>query len=115
MKTLSAIIILALFTSGSIAQKTKPVQADNSKPFVLGVIDEIQSAQLGEKRVLNIYLPDGYKNDTAKYSVIYLLDGSADEDFIHVAGLVQFNSFPWVKRLPPTIVVGPLYVLLPSR
>lgn len=78
-----------------------------SKPFVLGTIEEIQSAQLGEKRVLNIYLPEGYQdNDTAKYPVIYLLDGSADEDFIHVVGLVQFNSFSWVNRLPPSIVVG---------
>jgi predicted alpha/beta superfamily hydrolase len=38
--------------------------------------------------------------------VIYLLDGSADEDFVHVVGLVQFNSFPWVNRVPKSIVVG---------
>ncbi|MGZ3932828.1 MAG: alpha/beta hydrolase, partial [Bacteroidia bacterium] len=72
-----------------------------------GVIEELQSVELGEKRILNIYLPEGYnKNDTIKYPVIYLLDGSADEDFIHIAGLVQFNSFPWISRLPPSIVVG---------
>ena len=35
-----------------------------------------------------------------------MLDGSADEDFIHIAGLVQFNNFPWINRLPPSIVVG---------
>ena len=106
MKTLSIIIILALLGPVAMAQKTKTLQADNTKPFVLGVIDEIQSAQLGEKRILNIYLPDGYKDDTARYSVIYLLDGSADEDFIHVAGLVQFNSFPWINRIQKTILVG---------
>ena len=79
----------------------------NTKPITLGHIDEIQSKELGEKRSLNIYLPDGYKpDDAAKYPVIYLLDGGLDEDFIHTVGLVQFNSFPWVKRLPPTIVVG---------
>lgn len=80
---------------------------DNTKPFVLGVIDEIQSTQLAEKRVLNIYLPEGYDaKDTVKYPVIYLLDGSADEDFIHVVGLVQFNSFEWINRVPKSIVVG---------
>jgi len=74
---------------------------------VLGIIDEIESGQLAEKRILNIYLPEGYnKNDTVTYPVIYLLDGSADEDFIHIAGLVQFNSFPWVNRMPKSIVVG---------
>jgi predicted alpha/beta superfamily hydrolase len=82
-------------------------QSGTAKPFVLGVIDEIQSEQLAEKRVLNIYLPEGYsKNDTLKYPVIYLLDGSADEDFIHVVGLVQFNTFPWINRIPKSIVVG---------
>ena len=35
-----------------------------------------------------------------------LFDGAADEDFIHIAGLVQFASFPWVEQLPPSILVG---------
>src|ERR1700712_1876663 len=82
-------------------------QTENSKPFALGVIEEIQSAQLAEKRILNIYLPEGYnKKDTTKYPVIYLLDGSADEDFIHIVGLVQFNSFEWINQVPKSIVVG---------
>jgi uncharacterized protein len=78
-----------------------------SKPFTIGNTITIQSAELNEQRLLNVYLPEGYTTtDTIKYPVIYLLDGSADEDFIHIAGLVQFASFPWVKLLPPTIVVG---------
>ena len=78
-----------------------------TKPFVLGVIDAIQSNELGETRTLNIYLPENYSKDSsAKYPVIYLLDGSADEDFIHIAGLVQFANFPWVNLLPRSIVVG---------
>lgn len=82
-------------------------QSNNSKPFVLGVIDEFQSANLGEKRILNIYLPEGYnEKDTIKYPVIYLLDGSAEEDFIHIVGLVQFNSFDWINQVPKSIVVG---------
>jgi len=81
--------------------------AQNSKPFVLGTIEEIQSKELAEKRILNIYLPEGYNpKDTTKYAVAYLLDGSADEDFIHVVGLYQFNNFDWINRVPKTIVVG---------
>ncbi len=107
MKIPTAIFILSFFTSLAFAQTVQPTQTDSSKPFVLGVIDEIQSVQLHEKRILNIYLPDGYnKNDTVRYPVIYLLDGSADEDFIHIVGLVQFNSFPWINRVPKSIVVG---------
>lgn len=88
-------------------QANKSKQTDNSKPFVLGVIDEIQSKELNEKRILNIYLPEGYdaKSET-KYPVIYLLDGSADEDFIHIVGLVQFNTFEWIDQIPKSIVVG---------
>ena len=56
---------------------------------------------------MNIYLPEGYKKeDSIKYPVIYLLDGSADEDFIHVTGLIQFNNFSWINRVPKSIVVG---------
>lgn len=82
-------------------------QSKNSKPFVMGVVDELYSKELKEKRILNIYLPEGYsKNDTLKYPIVYLLDGSANEDFIHVAGLYQFNSFDWVDRAPKSIIIG---------
>ncbi|MCC9063791.1 alpha/beta hydrolase [Flavobacterium piscisymbiosum] len=107
---MNKIIALAffLFTSTILSSQTNESKStDTSKPFVLGVIDEIQSKELGEKRILNIYLPEGYKaDDSTKYPVIYLLDGSADEDFIHIAGLVQFNSFEWVNQVPKSIVVG---------
>jgi predicted alpha/beta superfamily hydrolase len=76
-------------------------------PFILGVVDTIHSKVLHEKRVLNIYLPEGYDaNDTVSYPVVYLLDGSADEDFIHVVGLYQFNNFSWINRVPKSIIVG---------
>lgn len=77
------------------------------KAFTMGEILTFQSQELSEERQLNIYLPAGYeKNDTTRYPVIYLLDGSATEDFIHIVGLVQFANYPWVNLLPPSIVVG---------
>ena len=107
MKTGFICLLLACFTSVSFAQQKKKVQENTVKSFVLGLIDEIQSKELGETRILNIYLPQGYSaNDTTHYPVTYLLDGSADEDFVHVAGLFQFNAFPWINRVPPSIVVG---------
>lgn len=100
------LLLIPLFTT-NCNEKTKVNSKDISKPFVLGVIEEIQSKELHEKRILNIYLPEGYNpNDTIKYPVIYLLDGSADEDFIHIVGLVQFNTFEWVNKIPKSIVVG---------
>lgn len=107
MKNNIILFTLTFISVFAFGQKQKVKQVETSKPFVLGIIDEIQSKELTEKRVLNIYLPEGYnQNDTIKYPVIYLLDGSADEDFIHIVGLVQFNSFEWINQVPKSIVVG---------
>lgn len=88
-------------------QTNLSAQGGNTNPFVLGAIDELHSEVLSETRTLNIYMPDGYgQSDTVAYPVIYLLDGGSDEDFIHIVGLVQFNTFPWIARIPNSIVVG---------
>ena len=107
MKISLIFLFVIFFASLTFGQKSLPGQTSIAKPFILGVIDGIQSKELNEKRVLNIYLPEGYNpKDTIRYPVIYLLDGSADEDFIHIVGLVQFNSFEWVNQVPKSIVVG---------
>ncbi len=102
MKQLAIILILVFYSKVFYGQ-----DENITRPFILGKIHEIQSTILAEKRILNIYLPEGYDAKShEKYPVIYLLDGGADEDFIHVTGLVQFNSFPWIDRVPKSIVVG---------
>lgn len=103
MRIFFAFLFIFFFIFPAAAQ----VQVENTKPFVIGVVDEISSKVLAEKRIINIYLPDDFnQHDSVQYPVIYLLDGSADEDFIHVAGLVQFNTFPWINLLPKSILVG---------
>jgi len=93
-------IISFLLSAQLLAQK-------KTKPLTIGESITIDSKTLQEERVLNIYLPHGYSPDSTKtYPVIYLLDGSIDEDFIHIAGAVQFGSFSWINMLPESIVVG---------
>ena len=107
MKILIIFLLLAFPSMTTYCQEVYVEQTGTSKPFVLGIIEKIQSKELEETRILNIYLPEGYNSkDTTRYPVIYLLDGSADEDFIHIVGLVQFNSFEWIKQVPKSIVVG---------
>ena len=97
------LLICVLVNINSYSQVAIP----DTKPFVLGVIDHLNSKILSEERTLNIYLPDGYDpKDSIKYPVVYLLDGSADEDFIHIVGLYQFNTFEWINRVPKSIIVG---------
>lgn len=93
-----AVFLLLLMIQSSLAQE--------KKPFSIGETVTVFSEILKEGRTLNIYLPQGYTDSEKKYPVIYLLDGSSDEDFIHIAGLVQFGSFSWINMLPESIVVG---------
>lgn len=101
MKTRLLIFLLSIITLSTFGQTISPV----NKEFVLGYTDHVHSEILKEDRTINIYLPEGYDKNT-RYPVIYLLDGSADEDFIHVVGIVQYNTFSWVNRIPKSIVIG---------
>jgi hypothetical protein len=102
MRTIALACAFAMMIVGAFAQRTKPPE-----PFTIGVTETIRSTYLGEDRILNIYLPHGYAADTvAVYPVVYLLDGSIEEDFIHVSGALQFASFEWLQWIPPSIVVG---------
>jgi predicted alpha/beta superfamily hydrolase len=87
------------------AQVNKTDRPNKPSPFTIGLIDKIESVELSETRVLNIYLPDGYSPDSSiSYPAIYLLDGSANEDFIHIVGIVQFLTM--IEVIPKSIVVG---------
>jgi predicted alpha/beta superfamily hydrolase len=99
-------LFILLFIQGWMIAQPPPFQPQTSA-FTIGVTQTLWSKELSEARTLNIYLPKGYNKDSAlTYSVIYLLDGSADEDFIHITGLVQNFSFPWINKIKPSIVVG---------
>jgi len=89
--------ILFTFQSAVFAQTT------NVKPLTIGEIRTLKSKILNEDRTLNIYLPQKF-DKTKSYPIIYLLDGSMNEDFIHVTGLIQF--FNQMYSMPETIVVG---------
>ena len=100
MKNIITTFLLLACANIMFAQKT-----ETPKVFAFGVVEELYSNEIGEDRVLNIYLPDGYHPDSAAtYPVIYVLDGSANEDFPHIAGLVQFMNM--YDIMPHSIVVG---------
>lgn len=102
-KLLISIIILLLLPPLQAQEKDYRYEGKKTVPF--GIVEEINSEELGEKRILNIYMPEGYHPDSGKtYPVIYLLDGSAHEDYPHVAGLMQFAHM--YGLLPTSILVG---------
>lgn len=76
-------------------------------PICIGESISLESVILNENRTINIYLPPGYnQNDSITYPTVYVLDGGVEEDFIHISGLIRFNTQPWIDRFPNSIVVG---------
>lgn len=105
MNLFTKVTMLMLISTAVMSQSIPKKLAE--KDFTIGKSIQIESSVLKESRTLNIYLPSSYEDSLTKnYPVIYLLDGSKDEDFIHVAGIVQFGSFSWINMLPESIVVG---------
>ncbi len=94
--------VLTFILSSSATSMTVDTSA-----FVIGESLTFQSDVLHESRTINVYLPLSYSQEPGReYPVIYLLDGSADEDFVHISGLVQFGSFSWIQMVPESIVIG---------
>ncbi len=76
---------------------------NKTEPFCIAETTTINSEILGEDRVLNIHKPESFET-TKPCDVIYLLDGSAGEDFVHIVGLTQFFNMMYV--MPNYILVG---------
>ncbi len=99
MKQITLFFLTFLFISAVKGQTSQ----DKEKPLTIGEVVTMYSDVLKEERTLNIYLPETY--DRAKaYPVLYLLDGSMDEDFLHITGLAQF--FNLMFSMPDFIIVG---------
>lgn len=103
------VLLLCLLPIFSCAQQLpvpdRPVIAPDVRPLEIGQVLSFRSAVLKEDRILNVWLPDGYGSDsTLRYPVVYVLDGSLGEDFLHIAGLVQFMNM--YQLWPSSIVVG---------
>ncbi|MDC3959713.1 alpha/beta hydrolase [Polyangium jinanense] len=79
-----------------------PVPQDDA--IVIGQSFVMDSAALGEKRRITVYLPPGYAESRERYPVMYLLDGGAAEDFHHITGIVQVSVANEIMR--PLIVIG---------
>lgn len=82
-----------------ILNAQKPVVED----LKIGQKVTLTSKVLKEKRVLNISLPQNY-DKTKSYPVMYILDGSMNEDFLHLVGLQQFFNMSF--KMPDFIIVG---------
>jgi predicted alpha/beta superfamily hydrolase len=85
--------------------QTLPSSDDKAVPLVIGETFTIDSKILGETRRINVYVPPDYtKSADARLPVLYMPDGGINEDFLHVAGLVQVSVGNQTMR--PFLLVG---------
>jgi len=74
-------------------------------PLEIGDTFLLQSEALGEARRINVYTPAAYGADTERrFPVLYMPDGGIEEDFLHLAGLVQISSLNGAMQ--PVLLVG---------
>lgn len=94
---LKVLAFLFLVASASLAQ--------GAEELAIGETFTMPSTHLGETRRINVFRPTVYGEPVeTPLPVLFLLDGGIDEDFLHVAGLLQvFVSNGSVR---PMLLVG---------
>ena len=65
---------------------------------------KVESEQVGETRVINVWTPTSYQDGNEKYPVLYMADGGIKEDFPHIANTI--SKLIKEKNIPPIILIG---------
>jgi hypothetical protein len=89
-------LLITLTSCSSASQPNDPIPEHETF--------KIQSKQVGEERVINVWTPSNYKGNSDSLPVMYMADGGIKEDFPHIANtlakLIQEN------KIKPLILVG---------
>ncbi|NBL63946.1 alpha/beta hydrolase [Flavobacterium sp. NST-5] len=99
MKIITVAIVFSAFFWVSCGNNQQP-----NDPIPVHETFEIQSKNVGEKRVINIWTPDGYAKSRDSFPVMYMADGGIKEDFPHIAN--TFSKLIQSNKIPPMILVG---------
>jgi len=98
MRILSCFILLSLLILGckNKVQIQDPIPEHNSF--------KIQSIQVNEERLINVWTPPSYEKGVDSFPVLYMADGGIKEDFPHIANTI--DKLVKAKRIPPIILIG---------
>jgi len=99
MKFIYYNLIFILVTLTSCSNASQP-----NDPIPEHETFKIQSKQVGEERIINVWTPLNYKSSSDSLPVMYMADGGIKEDFPHIANtlakLIKEN------KIEPVILVG---------
>lgn len=104
------LLFLGLYTGAQAAQPPSATTAPTAavaapRPLVMGEIHTIRSRVLGADRRIVVRLPADYQREPQRsHDVVYVIDGGPEQDFPHLAGLVQ--SAEVNGTFAPPILVG---------
>ena len=90
------LVMLALISCSNTKQPSDPIP--KYETF------NIQSKQVGEVRIINVWTPADYKTITDSLPVMYMADGGIKEDFPHIANTLA--ELIKLKKIKPLILVG---------
>ena len=94
-----ALQLILLFTALS-CKNVAPIQ-DSIPPHETFIL---KSSKLSEDRVINVWTPENYTENSEKFPVLYMPDGGLKEDFPHLAKTI--SELIDSKKIPPMILVG---------
>lgn len=98
---------LALAAAACTSARPAPAtpSATSTTPIVIGESFTMPARAIGgEMRRINVWRPSLGAGDTARLPVLYMPDGGMQEDFLHVAGLLQVSIGNGTMR--PFMLVG---------
>ncbi len=98
MRNLLLVLLTSIYVFGYGNQKLNQDPIPNHETF------KIESKQVGETRVINVWTPPTYENGNDSYPVLYMPDGGIKEDFPHIANTI--SKLIKEKSIPPIILVG---------
>lgn len=86
------------------AQESRPAAPVDGATITCGSYRRLPSNVLGEDRILQVRLPEGYEQTDRRYPVLYKLDGNAPV-FLETSGAVEY-LVDMTDEVPDHIVVG---------
>lgn len=92
--------LLILLAACGAEQSPRAPSAPRKELATIGESFTIDSRVLGERRRINVFVPQG----KGPFPVLYMPDGGIHEDFPHIVGSVDVSAVNGITR--PVIVVG---------
>lgn len=99
MKFIYLILFFVLATVTSCSNTSQP-----NDPIPEHETFTIKSKQVGEDRVINVWIPEDYKTGSDSLPVMYMADGGIKEDFSHIANTLA--KLIKEQKIKPLILVG---------